>query len=163
MTRKVIFRCEGANPSGKAMFQVDLTGFFVTLLQPCMWLWLFYELGEDAKPACGLLSVSILFWVEKSKCEEKRGRGKNTIFSVQGRWMEAEEISALDRELGSLSLMSKGTTELLSFILENQRNSERRKQTQTSQRKLLDYPTDTFPLAYLLILPDHIWESADSL
>lgn len=77
--------------------------------------------------------------------------------------MEAEEISALDRELGSLSLMSKGTIELLSFILENQRNSERRKQTQTSQRKLLDYPTDTFPLAYLLILPDHIWESADSL
>lgn len=42
MTRKVIFRFEGANPSSKAMVQVDWTGFFFTLLRLCMWMSLFY-------------------------------------------------------------------------------------------------------------------------
>lgn len=42
MTRKVIFRFEGANPRSKAMFRVDLTRFFLTLLKLCMWMGLFY-------------------------------------------------------------------------------------------------------------------------
>lgn len=42
MTRKVIFRFKGANPRCKAMFQVDLTRFFLTLLKLCVWMGLFY-------------------------------------------------------------------------------------------------------------------------
>lgn len=36
MTRKVIFSFEGANPSSKAMFQVNLTGLVFTLLTLCV-------------------------------------------------------------------------------------------------------------------------------
>lgn len=38
MTRKVIFSFEGANPSSKAMFQVNLTGLVFTLLTLCVWI-----------------------------------------------------------------------------------------------------------------------------
>lgn len=79
MTRKVIFRFEGANPRSKAMFHINLTGFFFTLLRlhvdvtiPLAWrrcqtgLWFAF---------CVLSLIS--GW--KSKCEEKEEE-KNYYF-----------------------------------------------------------------------------------
>lgn len=94
MTRKVIFRFEGANPRDKATFQGDLTGFLF-ICSDCMWM------------ACGLFSVSILFWAKRVKCEEKEERENCTFFPE--RYMKAKKISVLDTEFGSLSLVNKGT------------------------------------------------------
>lgn len=147
MTRKVIFRFEGANPSSKAMFQVDWTGFLSTLLRLCMWMSLFCE-HKDAKPACGLLSVYILSQVEKSKCKEKE-EGKNCIF-FPGKIYECKGNICIRYRVWITFLDEQGYHLTFRFYFREPVKFREEKTPSTLRRKLLGYSSDDL---FSFILP----------
>lgn len=134
-TRKVIFRFEGANPSRKAMFQVDLTGSFhlaqtvhmdvtILLAQRCQTgLWFAFCLLSQA---------------EKSKCEEKE-EGKNCIF-FPGKINECRGNISISYRVWITFLDEQGYHLTLTVYFREPVKFRKEKTASTLQRKLLGYP-----------------------
>lgn len=152
MTRKGIFRFEGANPSSKAMFHVDLTGSLLTLLSLCLWVTVLVA----RRGHTGLwFAFFCLSYLRLRRVNVKRKREGKNVFSFQGRCINAKEISALDR-VRITFLEEQGYHWTLAFYFREAVKFRQEKTASTLQRKLHGHPIDVFPLAYILILPYQI-------
>lgn len=101
-----------------------------------------------------------LSYLRLKRVNVRRKRKGKIVFSFQGRYMNAKEISALDTVWVTF-LDEQGYHLALSFYLREPVKFRKEKIVSTLQRKLLGYP-DTFPVFYLLIFAYQIWESVEN-
>lgn len=142
MTRKGIFRFEGANPSGKTMFHVALTGSFLTLLRLCLWC---HCSSSTKMPHWLAVCFFCLSCLRLRRVNVKRNREGKIVFSFQGRYSNAKEISALDRVW--ITFLEEQEYHLtLAFYFR-----EAVKFRQEIRDSILQM--DMFPWVYILILP----------